>query len=131
MEPIEAVKVVVASHEDFVRQGDLDGMLENIADDIVTLAANAPLIAGKVAFREFYAALFSMGVWDFTHDYHGAEVVGDTVILHGVAIGTLTVRGTEPDSFTNNFLHVFRKQSDGRFRLWRAAFAPTGQADAD
>ncbi len=130
MEPIEAAKAVVSTHEQCVRDGDLDGILENIAEDVVILVEAAPLIEGKAAFREFYSSLLGMGAWDFDHDYHGADVVGDSVILYGVAKGVLTPPGEEPGSFANNFLHVFKEQADGNFRMWRVAFASSGEEDA-
>ena len=130
MEPIEAAKAVVAAHEDLVRAGDLDGIVENAADDVVVLAPDTPLVEGKASFRELYVSLLGMGAWDFGHEYHGAEVVEDTVILHGVARGTLTPSGEDPSSFANNFLLIFKKLADGKYRLWRVAFAPSGEVGA-
>ncbi len=120
---IAAAKAVIRSHEEFAGAGDLPGVMSNIADDVVLLTAGAPLVQGAQAFEAFYAQLLAMGRWLFGHDYHGAEIVGDTVFLHGVAKGSLTAADAATD-FANNFLHVLRPGSDGRLRVWRAAFAP-------
>ena len=66
-----------------------------------------------------------MGQWDFEHDYSGAEVVADTVFLHGVARGTHTPADGGATPFANNFFLVL-KHVDGRFKVWRGAFAPSG-----
>ena len=124
---IDQAKAVIRSHEMFVRTGDLDGIMSNAAEDIVVLAANAPLVQGKAALREFYAGLLKMGTFDLGHDYEGAEVVGDTVVLHGVARGTLTPATGQPSRFANNFILTFRKYPDGKFRFWRIAFAPSAE----
>ena len=128
MTAIEQAKAVVAAHEELVREGDLDGMLENFAEDVVVLAADAPLVVGKGSVRDLYTNLMAMGIWEFGHDYLGAEEVGNLVILHGVARGTLTPPDGGGSSVSNNFLHVFKRDADGRWRIWRAAFAPSGEA---
>jgi len=121
---VEEAKTVVQTHEDYARMGDLDRVMTNVAEDIVLLAANAPLVKGAKSFRDFYGDLLGMGTWDFTHDYHGAEAVGDLVVLHGVALGTLSPTEGSSSEFRNNFVHVLRRGQDGRLRIWRAAFAP-------
>ena len=125
LEAIDEAKKVIASHERFARKADLAGVLSNIAEDIVLLTADSPLVEGKQAFSSFYSALFQMGQLDFQHDYSGAEVVADTVFLHGVARGTLTPAEGVATTFANNFLFVL-KNVDGRFKVWRGAFAPSG-----
>jgi ketosteroid isomerase-like protein len=120
---IDAAKAVIASHEQLCRNGDLAGVLSNIADDIVLVVPNAPLVEGKAAFGDVYSKLFSMGRWDFEHDYSGAEVIDDIVILHGVARGTFTPNEGEPSPLENNFL-LMLKRSGNSFRVWRGGFGP-------
>jgi len=120
---VEAAKAVIASHERLSRDGDLAGVLTNIADDIVLVVPNAPLVVGKAAFEEVYSNLFNMGRWDFKHDYSGAEVVDDVVILHGVARGRFTPNEGAPSPIENNFLLIL-KRSGNSFRVWRGGFGP-------
>ena len=122
-DPVAEAKAVIRSHEEFAMAGDLDGVLTNVADDIVVLAGGVPLVEGRDAFREFYRAIVDMGEQDFGHDYSGAEAIGDLVVLHGISRGTIT-HGAEVIPFENNFIHTLRRGDDGRFRIWRAAFAP-------
>jgi ketosteroid isomerase-like protein len=124
--PIEEAKAVVERHEVLVREENLDGIVANAADDVVVLAPDVPLVEGKAAFREFYSGLLAMGKWDFGHDYAGAEVVGNMVVAHGLARGTLTPADGDVSSFANNFLLTFRKEADGKYRFWRVAFASSG-----
>lgn len=125
---IDEAKAVVRSHEAFLRVADLDGLMSNVADDVVVLNADTPLIKGKVAFRDFAASLLQIGGVDLGHDYEGAEVVGDAVVLHGVARGTLTPATGQATRFANNFIDILKRQPDGKFRLWRIAFASSGAA---
>lgn len=86
---VEDAREVIRSHEAYTGAGDLDGVMSNAADDLVVLVPDAPLIEGKDAFREFYSGPLAMGRWEFVHEYDGAAVTGDAVVLHGVARGTV------------------------------------------
>jgi ketosteroid isomerase-like protein len=101
--------------------------MSNMADDIVLLAPDSPLIEGKDALRVAYASFISMGRWEFGHDYAGAEVFGDFVMLHGIARGRMTPAEGEPVPVANNFMLTLRRDGSGRFRMWRGAFAPSGE----
>lgn len=120
---VKAAKDVIASHERLAAAANLDGLMTNVADDVVALIPESPLVRGKPAFREMYKGFFALGRWQFSHDYEGAEVSGDVVTLHGVARGTLTPAGGTAAPFANNFLLLLKKQPDGKFRFWRITFA--------
>ena len=124
---VDQAKAVLASHEALVRSEDLDGIIQNMAEDIVVLAPDAPLVVGREATRQMYVGMLGMGAVDMIHHYHGAEVVGDLVVLHGVARGSLTPEGGVASEFANNFILTLRKETDGNYRVWRAAFAPNGE----
>lgn len=126
-DPIAAAQDVVRSHEQFAKAGDLEGVLSNAADDLVVLASGAPLVEGKAAFAQFYRGLLAMGQWEFGHDYAGATVLGNAVVLHGVARGNLAPTGGAATQFANNFILVLKPGPDGRFKFWRIAFAPSSQ----
>lgn len=123
-DPIQIVKGVVAAHAAAVRAGNIAAIFANATDDVVALVPNAPLVVGREALRGLYEQLLGMGNWDFGHDYAGAEVSADLVILHGTARGTLTPPGSKPGPFANNFMLTFKRQADGQYRFWRVAFAP-------
>jgi ketosteroid isomerase-like protein len=68
----------------------------------------------------------SVGKWtNLRHEYVGACVAGDMAVLHGVATSTLTPPGAPPMTFANNFILTYRRGADGRWLVWRVAFAPT------
>ncbi|HJN94696.1 MAG: hypothetical protein CMQ15_01380 [Gammaproteobacteria bacterium] len=122
---IRLAKVLIADHEMKASEGDLDSIVINFAQDIVMLAADAPLVVGIDAFREFYAGLLQTGKLIFTHDYTGAEVMGDSVVLYGVARGTIEPVSGDVESFANNFIITVKQTSNG-LKIWRAAFAAVG-----
>ena len=123
---VEAARRVVTSHEQFVRSGDLRGVMSNVAEDMVVLAPNVPLTEGKAAVEALYRSFLASGRFELVHDYRGSRVAGDTVVFHGIARGTFTPPNGQPSSFANNFFLVLKKQPSGRYLLWRSAFAPAG-----
>jgi len=126
---ISEAKTVVSSHEALAMAGDLDGVMSNIADDVVILAYGVPLVEGESAFRDFYAGLMAAGQMKFGHDYTGAETISDDlVVLRGVSRGTMTTNDGDVSEFSNNFIHLLRRGGDGKFKMWRAAFAPDSPA---
>jgi ketosteroid isomerase-like protein len=127
LDAVGAAKAVVAAHERIVASGDLDAIMTNVAEDVVVLVPDTPLVKGKGACRELYKNFLAAGRWDFAHEYDGASATGDAVVLHGVARGTLSPSGQPASRFANNFVLVLKKQADGKFRLWRVAFAPSAK----
>ena len=120
---IDKAKSVISDHERLAAEGDISKIEANFSDDVVLLAGNAPLVEGIESFRSFYSGLISMGKWSFRHDYHGADVVGDSALLYGVAHGSLVTPDGNEDNFENNFIIIVR-EAGGSAKIWRAAFAP-------
>lgn len=121
---IAEAKAVIQSHEEYAMAGDLDGVMSNVAEDIVALSSGAPLVEGATAFRDFYAGIMAIGAAHFGHDYTGAATAGDVVTLHGVSRGTFTAQDGNQIPFENSFIHMLRRAPDGKLKVWRAAFAP-------
>ncbi len=115
---------LIATHERLFEAGDLDAVMANFSDDIAMLAQATPILSGKAALRSFYQAFLGAGAWVFKHESAAADVVGDLVVLHGVARGKHTPsNGDSESTFANNFLIILRREA-GPLRIWRAAFMP-------
>jgi len=123
---IEASKELISNHEQMAREGDIEKVCSNIAEDIVLLAADAPLVVGLASFQQFYGVLLDTGEWDFQHIYEGADVIDDTVTLFGVSRGTVTFNDGHKEPIANNFIITVRHGEHGP-KIWRAAFAPAGE----
>jgi ketosteroid isomerase-like protein len=118
-------KAVLAAHEDAVKAADLESIVANAAEDVVVLVPGAPLIEGRDAVRAFYQQLLAAGSGEFKHEYSGQEVIGDAVVLHGVARGVMPGPDGEALPFANNFILVMKKDGAGKMKFWRVAFAPS------
>jgi ketosteroid isomerase-like protein len=99
--------------------------MSNFADDAVVLAPNAPLQVGKAAVRSMYAAVLKASPAKGEHQYEGGVALGGLVVLHGVFRVPANPQAQTP-ALANNFILTLRRGSDGKYRFWRAAFAPAG-----
>ena len=124
---VEHAKAVIREHEALVAAADLEGVMRNMDADIAFLVPDTPPIEGIEAIRGMYESLFATATWAFGHDYSHASEAGGLVFLHGIARGTMTPHGQPSSPMSNNFMITMRKDSDGRYRIWRAAVAPSGE----
>jgi len=124
---IDMATAVMAAHDRASNAGDLDAIMENVAEDVVVVAPDVRMIEGRDAFRDFYAGMLRSswaGNSDVTHYFAGAEESGDVVILHGIACGAIRPPGTVPIPVANNFLILLKPDVTGAYKIWRAAFGP-------
>ncbi len=96
MSAIDEATKIIQAHENFSAAGDVEGVLSNMHDDVAFLVADMPMVEGHEAVQGLYEILFAMGTWRFRHDYSSATEIGELVLLHGVACGTLPPAGGEP-----------------------------------
>lgn len=123
---IEKAKLVIAAHDRAANAGDLEAVMMNIADDVVVLGPAMPLVEGKEAFRTFYKGVLEV-TWNASHYFNGAEQIGDAVVFHGIAKGTMTPPGGEPIRVANNFIILLKPDDKGDYKIWRAAFGVSGE----
>ncbi len=125
---IDRATAVMAAHDRACNAGDVDGIMEHIAEDVVVMVPDVHLIEGRNAAREFYTGRLRgkwAGTGDVAHYFASAEETGDVVVLHGVASGAMRPPGNAPIPVANNFVVVLKADVTGEYRIWRLAFAPT------
>jgi ketosteroid isomerase-like protein len=117
-------RAVMESHHRAVNAGSLEGVMANIADDVVAAVPGTPLIKGKDSFRAFFSGLLRLGTWTHAYEIQDLTAVGESVVMSGLSSGTLTPPGGTAGPWANSFILTFRYGPDGKMRFWRVAFAP-------
>ena len=101
--------------------GDYDAMFAQYADDVLVSAPGQPEITSKAAWRAGLANLPQNLNLTMRFDTEELDVSGDL----GYERGTFTMdmadkaSGTKVGSVTNRHVHIFKRQSDGRWLGWR------------
>jgi len=113
--------------EKALAEGDIDALMAEIVDDAVWMPPDQATIVGKPAIQAFYEALFEQVTLAGTlsPDNQELQVFGDSAVLRGVLVGTVTPKaGGEPMPFANKFVNVLRRESDGSWKhvwdVWNA-----------
>ncbi len=83
-------RAVMESHHQAVNGGSLEGVMANMADDVIAAVPGTPLIRGKDDFRAFYNGVLRMGQWTHAYDIQDVTAVGESVVMAGTSRGTLT-----------------------------------------
>jgi uncharacterized protein (TIGR02246 family) len=114
-----AIRQVVETWMEASQKGDLDTVLGLMTEDVVFMVpGSAPF--GRVRFAEGAQAMKGMKI-DGRNDILEIEIAGGWAWLRGHVTLTITPPGGAPMQRSGDTLTIFRKGSDGRWRLARDA----------
>ena len=109
-----------------------DGAIaDRFAEDIILISNGAPTIQGRAATRNHFENLWQ------THSTIFGELVDEDVVEIGdllIASGRFDLNVSEKPNGAatttkGRFLAIFRKGSDGQYKLWREAALDGGSAE--
>lgn len=128
----EAVAAVLAKYQDALNQSDTEAVMKLYASDGVFMPQNSPSSVGADAVRKAYDAVFK--AIKLSVKFNVAEVVevaSDWAFARTNSAGTATLNATGARSTeANQELFVFRKGTDGKWRIARYCFSTTNPAHA-
>lgn len=129
---VEAVEAMVVELDRVTGEGDLEALLGFLTDDFVSLPPGEPPIVGKEAFRSHHQPLFEAFELDIVRQPVETTALGEAVIQWGNGIGSFRPKGGgDAIPLDQKYLYVFKKQSDGSFKIWRAIFNDNAPADVE
>jgi uncharacterized protein (TIGR02246 family) len=128
----EAVAAVLAKYQDALNQSDTEAVMKLYASDGVFMPQNSPSSVGADAVRKAYDAVFKD--IKLSVKFNVAEVVevaSDWAFARTNSAGTATLNATGARSTeANQELFVFRKGTDGKWKIARYCFSTTNPAHA-
>ena len=115
---IEAIRAMEANHGAQVLAGDFDAMQADLAEDVVVIFPNQPPIIGRVAVRGFQGNFPPIDDYEFpVEEIFGC---GDMALARGTYSMSMSVEEVpEPITDSGNWIHILRKQPDGRWVIVR------------
>jgi uncharacterized protein (TIGR02246 family) len=123
----EAVATVLANYQDALNESDTDAVMKLYASDGVFMPPYSQSAAGAAAVRQAYDALFK--AIKLSIKFNVAEVVEmapDWAFARTNSAGTVTVNATGAKSAeANQELFIFRKGTNGRWKIARYSFSTT------
>jgi uncharacterized protein (TIGR02246 family) len=122
-----AVAAVLQRYQDALNASDTDAVVPLYAEDGVFMPQHSPSAVGAAAVRQAYDAVFKAIKLSVT--FKVAEIVvlnPEWAFARTNSAGTVTVHATGKTSAEGNQeLFVFRKVSDGTWRIARYCFCTT------
>jgi len=115
----QAIRDVVGTWMDATRRGDVETVLDLMTDDVLFMTPGREPF-GKQEFREQSAGLHGVEI-DGRAEIRELQVSGDQAWIRNHIELTMTPAGGEPKRRSGYTLTILRKDSDGRWRLFRDA----------
>jgi len=116
---VAAIRGISAIHEKTHLARDWDGWLATCTEDVVFMPPDSPKIEGRSAVRAWMDELPPTKDVKWTVEaVHGS---GDTGINRGYGPMILEIEG-KPVSFSSKWLSVYKKQTDGSWKLKEIAW---------
>lgn len=104
-----------------MNSGDVQGFIDIVTDDVVFDSPNRPAAIGKDAIRSLCEVVFERFDYDATYPADELVVDRDWAFDRGIWIENRTAKeGGEQTQATFGMLQIYRRQSDGSWRLARS-----------
>ena len=101
-------------------RGDMADVVAQFAEDYVSLEQPGELRRGRAAYRAMLDTMAQRGKWhaiDYRAD--GLDISGDLAVRYGRFSMTFAPTGKDTASEGGNYMHVWRRQDDGSWRVIR------------
>lgn len=119
----QLIRELIAAWQTATASGDLPQILELMAEDVVFLIPGQPPMRGRDAFAAGFRKVVEQFHIESTSDIQEIHVTGDWAYCWNHLKVTMTpnAQGASPNSRSGYTLTVFRKNSGGRWVLFRDA----------
>jgi uncharacterized protein (TIGR02246 family) len=119
---INSLKQVYENWKVYWENGDADSVVSYYTDDTIQMPDNEPEIVGKAAYRSSLKAFFDeFRVKGNSSKINEVEGTGNLAFVRGTYVLTVTAKkGGKATKYSGKFLHIFKRQRDGYWRIYRA-----------
>jgi uncharacterized protein (TIGR02246 family) len=120
-----AIRQVHRQLEEKWNAADLDGVMTYIADDVVQMPPERPIIVGKEALRSDWEKFFSENtdIWKPSIEY--IEISGDLAVVRASGTESWTPKdGGETTTSVGKAIRVFRRGTDGSWKMFIEIWNP-------
>ncbi|MEO7335493.1 MAG: SgcJ/EcaC family oxidoreductase [Caldimonas sp.] len=118
----QAIRDVISKWHRATIDGDIDSVLELVAEDVVFLVAGQPPMTGRSAFERGLRSLLETHHIESTHDVREVSVAGDMAwAWTELTVRIVSTPGGEVAARTGHALSILHRQDDGRWLVFRDA----------
>jgi uncharacterized protein (TIGR02246 family) len=120
---IAAIKKIYKDWKKYWENGDAKGVVSFYTDDVVQIPIGEPnYIIGKKALKSSLETFFKkVTIKGNSPKIHEVEIIGDMAFLWGTYKNKVTPKnGDKPIKYSGKFLHIFKRQKDRDWKIYRA-----------
>lgn len=116
--PEEAIRQATDDYEAALAEGDLEGLLATVTDDVLFYPPGEPPMVGKEAYREWLRPLFEEFELEESITYEGLKIAdGWAVGWFSYTFVTRSKGGGEATTEKGHGIAGFERQPDGTWKL--------------
>ena len=128
----QAIRDLIGTWHRATASGDLPRILNLMAEDVVFLVAGQPPMRGRDAFAAGFKEALKNAHIESSSDIQEILVNGDWAYVWNYLVVVMTPKdGKPPQRRTGNVLSVMRKQSDGKWLMFRDANLLAEESEED
>ena len=121
---VEAIKSLIDESSRAWNEGDYEGFMAIIDEEAMFLPPDAPPFGGMETIGSIYRTEFGSFDFDVTITTEEIHVSGDLAFSLDNWKGSINPKdGSEPISFNNKNLVIYKRQVDGSWKTWRAMYS--------
>ena len=118
----QTIRNMIAEWHRATASGDVDTVLNLMAEDVVFLVCGRPPMTGRSAFEQGFRSILKTHRIDSSGEIQECEVSGDLAYTRTMLTVRITpLSGGDANVRSGNALSIFRKQADGSWLLVRDA----------
>jgi len=120
---VEAIQSLIDECSRTWNEGDYEGFMAIIDDEVKMLPPNAPTVSGIETARSIYRTEFDSYDLNLTITIEEIHACGDFAFSRDNWKGSLNPKdGSKPFMFDNKVINIYKKQLDGSWKIWRAMY---------
>ena len=117
---VEAIRSLSQEISRTWNENDVEGYMALMDEGAMVLLSNGPTVKGIEEIRSLYSNSFSQNSFDVTTTTEEIHVGGDIAFSRDTWIGSANPKdGGEPIVFDNKTIFIYKKQTDGSWKIWR------------
>ncbi len=121
---VEAIRSLIDDCSRAWNEGDYEGYMAIIDEEVIMLPPDAPPVGGIETIRSIYRTSFDSFDFNVTITTEEIHVSGDLAFSLDNWKGSKNPRdGSEPILFDNKNLVIYKRQVDGSWKTWRGMYS--------
>lgn len=121
-ELLTEARTLVLQYGGYVKEKNLEAIMEALCDDAHFEILQRSPIAGKETIRAFYEHNFAKGGYSFNLKITDEKTVSEVVFINGVMEKIHTPEGQASEEIRMNFSFILKKE-EGQLKVWQCRVA--------